>query len=159
MQNDDQTRRGFARGLTDYGDRAFSLYLRRSFASAMGYSREMLDRPDEVDRQAETSRRAEARRAERSIDAGFGGVLRAVMGWPWSNQPSAVAPVAIRCETKCAIVSRTVAVHAGSVRGGIGLASSPRKRPVASSASRVPGSGGATEARAGRHAAWLSHSS
>jgi len=45
MQNDDPTRRGFARGLTDYGDRAFSLYLRRSFASAMGYSRDMLDRP------------------------------------------------------------------------------------------------------------------
>jgi dihydroxy-acid dehydratase len=45
MQNDDPTHRGFARGLTDYGDRAFSLYLRRSFASAMGYSRDMLDRP------------------------------------------------------------------------------------------------------------------
>ncbi|WP_159718039.1 dihydroxy-acid dehydratase, partial [Geminicoccus flavidas] len=36
---------GFGRGLTNYGDRAFSRYLRRSFASSMGYSREMLDRP------------------------------------------------------------------------------------------------------------------
>ena len=36
---------GFARGLTNYGDRRFSLYLRRSFASSMGYSREMLERP------------------------------------------------------------------------------------------------------------------
>ncbi len=45
MQNHDQTRRGLARGLTNYGDRDFSLFLRRSFASAMGYGREMLDRP------------------------------------------------------------------------------------------------------------------
>jgi dihydroxy-acid dehydratase len=36
---------GFSQGLTNYGDRGFSLYLRRSFASSMGYSREMLDRP------------------------------------------------------------------------------------------------------------------
>ena len=33
---------GIARGLTNYGDRDFSIYLRRSFASSMGYSREML---------------------------------------------------------------------------------------------------------------------
>ena len=37
--------RGLSRGLTNYGDADFSLYLRRSFASSMGYSREMLDRP------------------------------------------------------------------------------------------------------------------
>src|SRR6202044_3021222 len=37
--------RGLSRGLTNYGDRDFSLYLRRSFASSMGYSRQMLDRP------------------------------------------------------------------------------------------------------------------
>jgi dihydroxy-acid dehydratase len=37
--------RGLARGLTNYGDPAFSLYLRRSFAKSMGYSGEMLDRP------------------------------------------------------------------------------------------------------------------
>jgi len=37
--------KGIARGLTNYGDPAFSKYLRRSFASSMGYSREMLDRP------------------------------------------------------------------------------------------------------------------
>jgi dihydroxy-acid dehydratase len=37
--------RGFARGLTNYGDREFSLYLRRSFASSMGYGADMLDRP------------------------------------------------------------------------------------------------------------------
>jgi dihydroxy-acid dehydratase len=37
--------RGLARGLTNYGDPAFSLYLRRSFAKSMGYSGEMLARP------------------------------------------------------------------------------------------------------------------
>ena len=36
---------GLARGLTNYGDRDFSLYLRRSFAKSMGYSDEMLARP------------------------------------------------------------------------------------------------------------------
>ena len=36
---------GLSRGLTNYGDAEFSKYLRRSFASSMGYSREMLDRP------------------------------------------------------------------------------------------------------------------
>ncbi len=36
---------GLARGLTDYGDRDFALYLRRSFARAMGYSAAMLARP------------------------------------------------------------------------------------------------------------------
>jgi dihydroxy-acid dehydratase len=40
MADTDDT--GFARGLTNYGDRDFSLYLRKSFASSMGYSREML---------------------------------------------------------------------------------------------------------------------
>ncbi|HVJ11427.1 MAG TPA: IlvD/Edd family dehydratase [Burkholderiales bacterium] len=38
-------KKGFARGLTNYGDAAFSLYLRRSFAKSMGYSSEMLGRP------------------------------------------------------------------------------------------------------------------
>jgi dihydroxy-acid dehydratase len=36
---------GLAKGLTNYGDPAFSLYLRRSFAKSMGYSGEMLSRP------------------------------------------------------------------------------------------------------------------
>src|ERR1044072_1267605 len=36
---------GLEHGLTNYGDRDFSLYLRRSFAQSMGYSREMLARP------------------------------------------------------------------------------------------------------------------
>jgi dihydroxy-acid dehydratase len=36
---------GLARGLTNYGDPAFSLYLRRSFAKSMGYSGELLERP------------------------------------------------------------------------------------------------------------------
>src|SRR6476469_8305529 len=36
---------GIAHGLTNYGDRDFSLYLRRSFAKSMGYSREMLSQP------------------------------------------------------------------------------------------------------------------
>jgi len=37
--------RGLAGGLTNYGDKDFALYLRRSFAKSMGYSDEMLDRP------------------------------------------------------------------------------------------------------------------
>jgi dihydroxy-acid dehydratase len=37
--------RGLSRGLTNYGDAGFSLYLRRSFAKSMGYSGEMLARP------------------------------------------------------------------------------------------------------------------
>src|ERR1700746_1969923 len=36
---------GLDHGLTDYGDRDFSLYMRRSFAQSMGYSRSMLSRP------------------------------------------------------------------------------------------------------------------
>jgi dihydroxy-acid dehydratase len=36
---------GFANGLTNYGDKDFSLYLRRSFAQSMGYSRAMLAKP------------------------------------------------------------------------------------------------------------------
>ncbi|NIA70410.1 dihydroxy-acid dehydratase [Pelagibius litoralis] len=38
-------KRGFAGGLTDYGDPDFAAYLRRSFARSMGYSDEMLGRP------------------------------------------------------------------------------------------------------------------
>src|ERR1700674_3075958 len=37
--------RGLENGLTNYGDRDFSLYLRRSFAQSMGYSRAMLGKP------------------------------------------------------------------------------------------------------------------
>lgn len=40
-----KTPQGLARGLTNYGDAGFSLYLRRSFAKSMGYSGEMLARP------------------------------------------------------------------------------------------------------------------
>jgi dihydroxy-acid dehydratase len=36
---------GLDHGLTDYGDRDFARYLRRSFALSMGYSRTMLDKP------------------------------------------------------------------------------------------------------------------
>src|SRR5499426_204334 len=36
---------GLQHGLTNYGDRDFSLYLRRSFAQSMGYSRAMLGKP------------------------------------------------------------------------------------------------------------------
>ncbi len=42
---DKEKNQGLRRGLTNYGDRDFSIYLRRSFASSMGYGREMLDRP------------------------------------------------------------------------------------------------------------------
>ncbi|HEX2651749.1 MAG TPA: IlvD/Edd family dehydratase [Burkholderiales bacterium] len=41
----DEKAKGLKRGLTNYGDAGFSLYLRRSFAKSMGYSGEMLDRP------------------------------------------------------------------------------------------------------------------
>ena len=43
--SDDGNLKGFARGLTNYGDPDFSIYLRRSFARSMGYSAEMLSRP------------------------------------------------------------------------------------------------------------------
>ena len=36
---------GLKGGLTDYGDAGFAAYLRRSFASSMGYSRAMLEKP------------------------------------------------------------------------------------------------------------------
>jgi len=36
---------GLARGLTNYGDPDFALYLRRSFARSMGYSTDFLARP------------------------------------------------------------------------------------------------------------------
>src|SRR5882762_5230490 len=36
---------GLQHGLTNYGDRDFSLYLRRSFAQSMGYSRAFLEKP------------------------------------------------------------------------------------------------------------------
>ena len=39
------TKVGLERGLTSYGDADFALYLRRSFARSMGYSRAMLARP------------------------------------------------------------------------------------------------------------------
>ena len=45
MSDGEETARGMARGLTNYGDRDFARYLRRSFALSMGYSREALDRP------------------------------------------------------------------------------------------------------------------
>jgi dihydroxy-acid dehydratase len=41
----EQRRSGLDKGLTNYGDAAFSRYLRRSFAKSMGYSSQMLDRP------------------------------------------------------------------------------------------------------------------
>ena len=41
----EKPKHGIARGLTNYGDPAFSLYLRRSFAKSMGYSSAMLGRP------------------------------------------------------------------------------------------------------------------
>ncbi|WJR76667.1 dihydroxy-acid dehydratase [Bradyrhizobium sp. NP1] len=41
----DSDPRGLTHGLTNYGDKDFALYLRRSFARSMGYSNEMLARP------------------------------------------------------------------------------------------------------------------
>ena len=37
--------RGFLRGLQTYGDRDFSIYMRRAFAKSMGYSGDELSRP------------------------------------------------------------------------------------------------------------------
>src|SRR5579863_9552879 len=39
------SKKGIARGLTNYGDQDFSLYLRRSFARSMGISDRLLSRP------------------------------------------------------------------------------------------------------------------
>jgi len=44
-ERDAHATKGLGRGLTNYGDAGFSLYLRRSFAKSMGYSGEMLARP------------------------------------------------------------------------------------------------------------------
>ena len=41
----DEPIKGLSRGLTNYGDKDFSVYLRNSFASSMGYSREVLNKP------------------------------------------------------------------------------------------------------------------
>lgn len=41
----ENTPRGFARNVANYGDRDFALYLRRSFYKSMGYSQAMLNRP------------------------------------------------------------------------------------------------------------------
>ncbi|KAH2824502.1 hypothetical protein KXV85_000716, partial [Aspergillus fumigatus] len=41
----DETNHGLSNGLTNYGDRDFALYLRKSFARSMGYSNDMLSRP------------------------------------------------------------------------------------------------------------------
>jgi dihydroxy-acid dehydratase len=45
LTTQDKQKHGLARGLTNYGDADFSLYLRRSFAKSMGYSADMLARP------------------------------------------------------------------------------------------------------------------
>ena len=37
--------KGYANRLTEYGDRDFSLYIRRTFASSMGFTNETLDKP------------------------------------------------------------------------------------------------------------------
>ncbi len=36
---------GLRKGLTSYGDAGFSMFLRRAFIKAMGYSDDALDRP------------------------------------------------------------------------------------------------------------------
>jgi dihydroxy-acid dehydratase len=43
--DDGQGERGFLRGLQNYGDRDFSIYMRRAFAKSMGYSSDELKRP------------------------------------------------------------------------------------------------------------------
>src|ERR671925_931716 len=46
-ESDEHTRRegGFLQGLQSYGDRDFSIYMRRAFAKSMGYSADELSRP------------------------------------------------------------------------------------------------------------------
>ncbi len=41
----EKPKHGLARGAANYGDPEFALYLRRSFAASMGYSRQALERP------------------------------------------------------------------------------------------------------------------
>ena len=41
----DREEKGLSRGLTNYGDPDFAIYLRKSFAKSMGYSAAMLERP------------------------------------------------------------------------------------------------------------------
>ena len=43
--DDDEAQRGFLRDLQSYGDRDFSVYMRRAFAKSMGYSGDELKRP------------------------------------------------------------------------------------------------------------------
>ena len=43
--SNDTSDRGFLRGLQSYGDRDFSIYMRRAFAKSMGYTGEELGRP------------------------------------------------------------------------------------------------------------------
>ena len=59
---------GLANGLTNYGDRDFSLYLRRSFAQSMGYSRAMLGKPV-VGEQVRTDLEQEHRRRRHDVRA------------------------------------------------------------------------------------------
>src|SRR4051812_3143719 len=44
-QQQEEQQHGLARGLTNYGDRGFAIYLRPSFAKSMGYSSEALKKP------------------------------------------------------------------------------------------------------------------
>jgi dihydroxy-acid dehydratase len=44
-ERDGDTERGFLRGLQTYGDRDFSIYMRRAFAKSMGYTGDELSRP------------------------------------------------------------------------------------------------------------------
>src|SRR3954467_10956869 len=45
MSDDDKKDRGFERGLTSYGDRGFSLFLRKAFIKGAGYTDDALSRP------------------------------------------------------------------------------------------------------------------
>ena len=45
MANDKDDDRGLEKGLTSYGDRGFSLFLRKAFIKGAGYSDAALDRP------------------------------------------------------------------------------------------------------------------
>jgi len=44
-KNDDPTDKGLEKGLTSYGDRGFSLFLRKAFIKGAGYTDDALSRP------------------------------------------------------------------------------------------------------------------
>ena len=83
----DPQNHGLARGLVQYGDADFSLYLRRSFAKQAGYSNEMLRRPVVGIAQSASGFNPCHRNFPELIEAIKRGVL-AAGGLRWTSRPS-----------------------------------------------------------------------